>query len=108
MTSGNLSEEPIAKDNDEALRRLAPLADAFLHNRDIHARYDDSVVQLMGIVGSGISESPHHQISQGRAQRGAAKGETDSIQVMRRARGYAPFPVRLPASGPQVYAAGPC
>ncbi len=108
MTSGNLSEEPIAKDNDEALRRLAPLADAFLlHNRDIHARYDDSVVQLMGIVGSGISESPHHQISQGRAQRGAAKGATDSIQVMRRARGYAPFPVRLPASGPQVYAAGP-
>ena len=47
MTSGNLSEEPIAMDNAEALERLSPLADAFLlHNRDIHARYDDSVVQI--------------------------------------------------------------
>jgi hydrogenase maturation factor HypF (carbamoyltransferase family) len=47
MTSGNLSEEPIAKDNDEALSAWRPLADAFLlHNRDIHARYDDTVVQI--------------------------------------------------------------
>ena len=108
MTSGNLSEEPIAKDNDEALRRLAPLADAFLlHNRDIHARYDDSVVQLMGIAESRISESPNRQISERSGRWVAAKGETDSLQVMRRARGYAPFPVRLPSSGPQVYAAGP-
>ena len=69
MTSGNLSEEPIAKDNEEALRRLAPLADAFLlHNRGIHARYDDSVwfVPLL--------EQP---------------------QPIRRARGYAPQPVKL-------------
>ncbi|GAH74388.1 unnamed protein product, partial [marine sediment metagenome] len=44
MTSGNLSEEPIAKDNDEAIRRLSGIADYFLvHNRDIYARYDDSV-----------------------------------------------------------------
>ena len=44
MTSGNLSEEPIARDNDEALRRLADIADYFLvHNRDIYSRYDDSV-----------------------------------------------------------------
>ncbi|HPD42423.1 MAG TPA: carbamoyltransferase HypF, partial [Anaerolineae bacterium] len=42
MTSGNLSEEPIAKDNEEALERLADIADAFLlHDRDIYARYDD-------------------------------------------------------------------
>ena len=44
MTSGNLSEEPIAKDNDEALRRLRGIADFFLlHNRDIYSRYDDSI-----------------------------------------------------------------
>jgi len=68
MTSGNFSEEPIAKDNDEALQRLGKLADAFLmHNRGIYARYDDSVwfVPL-----------------------------ADRPQPVRRARGYAPSPVR--------------
>ena len=46
MTSSNFSEEPIATDNKDALRRLSPLADAFLlHNRDIHMRSDNSVVQ---------------------------------------------------------------
>jgi hydrogenase maturation protein HypF len=80
MTSGNLTEEPIAKDNAEALRRLAPLADAFLlHDRDIHARYDDSVVQ----IAVGIP------------------------QIIRRARGYAPFPLRLPFEMRQTFAAGP-
>jgi len=69
MTSGNLSEEPIAKDNDEALRRLDHLADAFLlHNRDIYSRYDDSVCFVP------LPDRP---------------------QPIRRARGYAPSPVRL-------------
>lgn len=80
MTSGNLSEEPIAKDNDEALRRLASLADAFLfHNRDIYARYDDSVwfVPLPG-----------------------------QPQPIRRARGYAPNPVRLSFSLRNILACG--
>jgi hydrogenase maturation protein HypF len=46
MTSGNLSEEPIVVSNEEALRRLDPVADWFLlHNRDIWMRTDDSVVR---------------------------------------------------------------
>ncbi|MDO8491055.1 MAG: carbamoyltransferase HypF, partial [Dehalococcoidia bacterium] len=79
MTSGNLSEEPIAKDNDEALRRLKGIADYFLlHNRGIYARYDDSVAIVDG-------EKP---------------------QLIRRARGYAPNPVRLPFKAKQVLACG--
>jgi hydrogenase maturation protein HypF len=79
MTSGNLSEEPIARDNDEALRRLGNIADYFLlHNRDIYAKYDDSVY----IVEQGAP------------------------QAIRRARGYAPYPVSLPFKARQVLACG--
>ncbi len=79
MTSGNLSEEPIAKDNDEALRRLGGIADYFLHNnRDIFARYDDSVYMVEGGVP----------------------------QAIRRARGYAPYPLFLPCKAKQILACG--
>jgi len=79
MTSGNLSEEPIAKDNDEALSRLRSIADCFLlHNRDICARYDDSVYIVEG----------------------------DNPQALRRARGYAPYPVFLPFKSKHVLACG--
>jgi hydrogenase maturation protein HypF len=79
MTSGNLSEEPIARDNDEALRRLSDIADYFLiHNRDIYSRYDDSVA----IVERGTS------------------------QLVRRARSYAPYPIRLPFKTRQVLGCG--
>ena len=79
MTSGNLSEEPICQDNEEALRRLHGIADYFLfHNRDIHARYDDSVYLV---------------------ERGAAR-------AIRRARGYAPSPIMLPFRAKQVLACG--
>jgi len=80
MTSGNLSEEPIAKDNDEALRRVKGIADYFVvHNRDIYARYDDSVAIVEG-------QKP---------------------QLIRRARGYAPYPVHLPfRTKKQVLACG--
>jgi len=79
MTSGNISEEPIAKDNDEALKRLGGMADAFLfHNRDIHIRCDDSVTRVF--AGKEL--------------------------LMRRSRGYAPFPVRLPLEVNPVLACG--
>ncbi len=48
MTSGNLSDEPIAYQDDQARRQLASLADAFLfHDREIHMRVDDSVVESL-------------------------------------------------------------
>jgi hydrogenase maturation protein HypF len=79
MTSSNFSEEPIAIDNKDALARLSSLADAFLlHNRDIHVRSDDSVV---------------------RVQRG-------STIYLRRSRGYAPYPVRLPLEVKPTLAVG--
>ncbi len=79
MTSGNISEEPIAKDNDEALRRLGNIADYFLtHNRDIYARYDDSVALV----------------------------EAEAPRLARRARGYAPYPVKLPYQSRQILGCG--
>ncbi len=81
MTSGNLSEEPIATGNDDARLRLGRIADAFLfHDREIVARYDDSVVRSAG-------------------------GEP---LFLRRARGYAPLPLALPIETPRpLVAVGP-
>ncbi|MDH7485852.1 MAG: carbamoyltransferase HypF [Anaerolineae bacterium] len=94
MTSGNLSEEPIARDNDEALRRLGHLADVFLmHNRDIYARYDDSVWFVPRIGdGEGSFRNPHSAIR--------------IPQPIRRSRGYAPFPIKLPFKMRQILACG--
>ena len=48
MTSGNFSNEPIVKDNAEALEKLKYLADSFLlHNREIYVQCDDSVVRVL-------------------------------------------------------------
>ncbi|MEU4407229.1 carbamoyltransferase HypF [Streptosporangium sp. NPDC023963] len=68
LTSGNLSDEPIAHRDGDAFARLAGVADAFLtHDRPIHVRADDSVLL-------------------------AARGRTVPL---RRSRGYAPEPLRL-------------
>ena len=85
MTSGNLSEEPIETDDDLAWEHLvaAGIADALLGNdRAILSRYDDSVVRVV----DGI------------------------VMPVRRARGYAPQPLPLPAldgAPPCVLACGP-
>lgn len=89
LTSGNLSEEPIATGNDEARERLSKLADAFLmHDRDIHIRCDDSVVRV-------FEDN----------QKSSIKNQK-LIYPIRRSRGYSPFPVKLPFEVPQLLAAG--
>ena len=69
LTSGNLSDEPQCIDNDQTREKLGSIADyLLLHNRDIVNRVDDSVVRVVG----------------------------ESVQCLRRARGYAPAPIHLP------------
>ena len=79
MTSGNLAEEPIEHRDDEARRKLGPLADHILsHNREIAVPCDDSVVRVAG----------------------------DLVIPVRRARGYVPRSVRVDYDGPPVLAVG--
>ncbi|MFH1675214.1 MAG: carbamoyltransferase HypF [Pseudomonadota bacterium] len=79
MTSGNINEEPIAIDNDEAFERLGAIADYFLiHNRDIYLRSDDSIVRSVD----------------------------EAIRIIRRSRGYIPTPVFLKEEVPQILACG--
>ena len=78
-TSGNLAEEPMAITTADALERLGPIADLFLtHNRPIVRPVDDSV----GRVGP------------------------DGLELLRRARGYAPLPINLATEGPTILAVG--
>ncbi len=80
MTSGNLSDDPIAHHDDDAVGRLGPLVDSMLiHNRPIHIRCDDSVV----------------------------RATPTRVQTLRRSRGFAPEPLLLPfRSKRQVLAVG--
>lgn len=68
MTSGNLSDEPIAFDDAEAVQRLSAITDFFLqHNRPIHIRCDDSVARVVA----------------------------ERAVLIRRSRGYAPAPIHI-------------
>jgi hydrogenase maturation protein HypF len=74
MTSGNSSDEPIAYGDDDALTRLAGLADLFLlHDRPIQTRTDDSVVRVVAVAGR------------------------PRTSILRRSRGYVPASLPLPA-----------
>ena len=75
MTSGNLSDEPIAYKDEDAAQRLASIADGMLaHNREIHIRCDDTVTRI------------------------AAGAE----QIFRRSRGYAPEPIMMSFDFPET------
>jgi hydrogenase maturation protein HypF len=101
MTSGNVSEEPIAIDNAEARERLAPLVDAFLmHNRAIRTRCDDSVVRVDSRQWTVDSEQFTHNCSLSTVHYPLITA------FLRRSRGYAPFPVPLPFVAPPLLAAG--
>ncbi|MCA9133313.1 MAG: carbamoyltransferase HypF [Planctomycetales bacterium] len=79
LTSGNVSDEPIVRENSAAQRRLKSLADGFLlHDREIHTICDDSIVRCVD----------------------------HDVLPLRRSRGYAPLPVNLGKSGPSVLAIG--
>ncbi len=79
MTSGNLSEEPVIIDNEQAHARLGTIADAILdHNRVIHNRADDSVAAVYG----------HTPV------------------IIRRSRGYVPNPVPLSVDADGILAVG--
>ena len=79
MTSGNLSDEPIAIDNDDAFERLSGIADYFLiHNREIYLRSDDSIVR-------------HH---------------AGARRFLRRSRGFVPIPIFLKNQIPSILACG--
>jgi len=79
MTSGNTNEEPMAYSDEDAMDRLAGIADYFLiHNRIINCRADDSVTRI-------FANKPY---------------------ILRRGRGLAPAPIRMARQGPPVLALG--
>lgn len=74
MTSGNIHDEPIVTDEEQAFSKLGAVADAFLVNdRAIEGRYDDSVLRVLNAGRAG-----------------------SIVQFIRRARGFAPLPLEVP------------
>jgi len=78
MTSANVSDEPIAFRDEDALARLGPIADLFLmHDREIETRVDDSVVR---VIATPAGRRP---------------------LALRRSRGYVPSPIALGGGAPR-------
>ena len=86
MTSGNLHDEPIVIDDEEAVAKFEGVADAILgNNRKILTRFDDSVVRVLDFGD-----------------------DQTAIQMVRRARGYAPRPLEIPLQHKgKLFATGP-
>ncbi len=114
-TSGNVSDEPIAFRDEDALERLAGIADAWLvGEREIYTRVDDSIVRCVALdppLPSSVPSggSPAHRGARGgatptRSETTPARSETTPI---RRARGYTPEPVKAPFELPPLLAVGP-
>ena len=90
MTSGNLSEEPIVHENNDAIDKLSGIVDAFLlHDRDIFMRVDDSVVRVRSNDVNISTADPHAE-----------------VLFIRRSRGYVPEAISLRRSGPEVLGVG--
>jgi len=97
MTSGNISEEPLVIDNEEAISKLSEIADAFLvHNRDIFMRVDDTVTKVISQKSIVNSQKLRH----------ADLDSRPSTFFIRRSRGYAPDPILLNEDGPEVLGCG--
>ncbi|HET9718536.1 MAG TPA: carbamoyltransferase HypF [Solirubrobacteraceae bacterium] len=98
MTSGNVSDEPIAYRDTDALERLGGIADLLLvHDRPIHTRTDDSVVRLT--AGPSVDDTGPVV----RPRRGAPLERPAAalqVSVLRRSRGYVPDAIRLVGGTP--------
>jgi hydrogenase maturation protein HypF len=96
LTSGNLSDEPIAYRDDDAFERLAAIADAFLtHDRAIHIRTDDSVVRVWGgVAGPELAErgAAGPELAE-RGVAGPGLAGRGREMLIRRSRGHVPEPV---------------
>jgi hydrogenase maturation protein HypF len=129
MTSANPGGEPIVRDDGEALARLGGIADALLlHDRAIVTRCDDSVVRVARDLprdgarnetrdgsrsGAGNETCDGPRIRSAEAMREPAREGAHPVDAaapvarfIRRARGFTPQPIRLPAPGPSVLATG--
>jgi hydrogenase maturation protein HypF len=108
LTSGNVSDEPIAYRDEDAFTALRGIADAFLtHDRAIHIRTDDSVVRVWGgVAGSGLagrgvagSEPAWGGVAGSEPAWGGVAGsepaERGRETIIRRSRGYVPEPVTV-------------
>ena len=100
MTSGNVSDEPIAFDDNEAVKRLRGIADHFLtHDRRINVRTDDSVIRIFPdaeMRRRGDKEMPDSTLDAGTSltYHRVSASRRPRVAIIRRSRGFAPAPIK--------------